>query len=276
MLHRSDPEEVTAWALAERAAGARIGFVPTMGFLHEGHRSLMRLLRPQVDRLVVSIYVNPLQFAPHEDFAAYPRDMEGDLAACAEEVCDLVFLPETLYPEGFETRISVPALDRSLCSLSRPHFFTGVATVVHRLFRVVRPHVAAFGEKDYQQLAVIRRMVRDLDMGIEIVGGPIVRETDGLAMSSRNAYLSLEQRERATSLHAALRDVLRGVAAGTTDVPALLERARSVLDVDGIDYLEIVDADTLQPVARVDRPCRVAVAARVGATRLIDNMAVIP
>lgn len=276
MQQLSDPSRVTAWAQAVRADGARIGFVPTMGYLHEGHRSLMRLLRPRVDRLVVSVYVNPLQFAPHEDFDAYPRDLDGDLAACRDEGCDLVFTPTELYPSGFETRISVPALDGMLCGRSRPHFFTGVATVVYRLFRVVRPHVAAFGEKDWQQLAIIRQMVADLDLGIEIVGGPIIREPDGLAMSSRNAYLSGPDRERAASLSAALREIQRLAAGGLVQVGDLIAAAHDRLQVDALDYLEIVDARTLAPLQVVDRPARAAIAAVIGRTRLIDNIAVLP
>lgn len=272
MIELSSAPEVTEWAEAERAAGRRIGFVPTMGFLHEGHRSLMRLLRPQVDRLVVSIYVNPLQFAPGEDFDAYPRDPQGDAEICRSEGVDLLFLPTELYPAGFETRISVPALDRSLCSESRPHFFTGVATVVHRLFRVVRPHLAAFGEKDYQQLAILRRMVHDLDMSVQIVGGPVVREEGGLAMSSRNAYLSPEQRGRALSLSRALRAVREAARAGQTDTGELLRIGRAEIDVDRLEYLTIVDCDSLQPLERLQGRGRVAIAAVVGRTRLIDNM----
>ncbi|TVQ90142.1 MAG: pantoate--beta-alanine ligase [Deltaproteobacteria bacterium] len=272
MLPIVQPAEVTEWVEAERAAGRRIGFVPTMGYLHEGHRSLMRLLRPKVDRLVVSIYVNPLQFGANEDFTSYPRDPEGDAQACRAEGVDVLFSPTELYPPGFATRISVPALDQTLCSVRRPHFFTGVATAVHRLFRIVRPHFAAFGEKDFQQLAVIRRMVSDLAMSVEIVGGPVVREADGLAMSSRNAYLSSAQRVRAVSLSRALVAMQGAALKGEAQGVALRALGRSILDVDELDYLSIIDPSTLQPVERLTARARVVVAAYVGKTRLIDNM----
>jgi pantoate--beta-alanine ligase len=271
MQTAADPGVVNASSERVRARGGVIGFVPTMGFLHEGHRSLMRMLRPRVDHLVVSVYVNPLQFAPNEDFAAYPRDPDGDAAACAAEGVDLVFAPTELYPPGFVTRVSVPALDRGLCSVARPTHFTGVATVVHRLFRVVRPHVAAFGQKDYQQLAVIRAMVRDLDLGIEVLGGPIVREPDGLAMSSRNAYLSPSDRARAASLSRALSAIQAAHRAGQVEVAALVAIGRAALDVDAVDYLEIVDPVTLEPLTDARGPARAAIAAVVGRTRLLDN-----
>jgi pantoate--beta-alanine ligase len=274
MRHLADPAVVTAASERVRLAGGRVGFVPTMGYLHEGHASLMRLLRPQVDHLVVSIYVNPLQFGPNEDFDAYPRDPEGDAARCAAEGVDLVFSPTELYPPGFVTRISVPALDIGLCSVSRPHHFTGVATVVHRLLKVVRPDVAAFGEKDYQQLAVIRAMVRDLELGVRIVGGPIVREPDGLAMSSRNAYLRPDERARAASLSQALAAADAAFHAGERDAAALVGAATARLDVDRVDYVALVDADTLAPLAVVDRPARMAIAGYIGRTRLIDNAAI--
>ena len=272
----TDPAAMTAWGDAARAEGLTIGFVPTMGFLHAGHQSLMRALRGRVDQLVVSIYVNPLQFAPHEDFDTYPRDAEGDTAACAAEGVDVVFMPPELYPPGFATRVSLPGLDEQLCSVSRPHFFTGVATVVARLLMVTRCHLAAFGEKDFQQITIIRRMVADLAMPCEIVGVPIMREPDGLAMSSRNVYLSEVDRQRATSLSRALRAMQASVAAGETDVVPLLAAGRASLDVDDIDYLEIVDKDTLQPLTRIEGEARVAVAAVLGKTRLIDNMALVP
>lgn len=274
ILESSDA--MVAWADRARAEGLTIGFVPTMGYLHEGHRTLMRHVRPQVDRLVVSIYVNPLQFAPHEDFDVYPRDPEGDTAACLSEGVDVVFMPPELYPPGFETRISVPALDQRLCSVSRPHFFTGVATVVHRLLGLTRCHVAAFGEKDFQQLTILKRMVADLGMDVQIQGVPIVRESDGLAMSSRNAYLKGDNRQRAASLSRALRAMATSVAAGQSDPAVLTADAMALLDVDELDYLEIVDVETLVPVDRITRESRVAIAAVVGKTRLIDNMALLP
>lgn len=272
----TDATALSAWAAEARAEGLTLGFVPTMGYLHEGHRSLMRLLRPRVDRLIVSVYVNELQFAPHEDFDVYPRDPEGDAAACEAEGTDLLFMPDALYPPGFATRVSLPALDGVLCSESRPHFFTGVATVVCRLLHLTRCNVAAFGEKDFQQLTIIRRMVEDLAMDVEIVGGPIVREPDGLAMSSRNAYLKGIDRERAVTLSQALFDMQARVATGERDVPALVERARELLRVDEVDYLQVVDSRTLEPLTWLDGPARVALAAVVGRTRLIDNVALEP
>lgn len=274
--------QMQAWSRQARADGHTIGLVPTMGYLHPGHASLMARLRPQVDRLVVSIYVNPLQFAPHEDFDTYPRDEQRDLAICREQGVDAVFFPPPagdpagLYPPGFETRIQVPALDRGLCATSRPHFFTGVATVVYRLLRVVGCDRAVFGEKDYQQLAIIRRMVRDLDLGVEIDGAPLVREPDGLAMSSRNVYLSPADRERAVSLSRALGLMQAAVASGSLEVQPLLELGRGALDVDEIDYLEVVDKDSLEPLERIRGEARVAVAAVLGKTRLIDNRALVP
>lgn len=271
MQHLAEPSQVAAWSAAAREQGLRIGFVPTMGALHEGHRSLVRRLRPQVDRLVLSIYVNPLQFAPHEDFGAYPRDPTGDAAICEAEGCDLLFQPPELYPPDFRTRIQVPTLDQTLCSVSRPHFFTGVATAVFRLLQIVQPHIACFGEKDYQQLAIIRRMVADLGLPVHIDGGPIIREPDGLALSSRNAYLSPAQRARATSLSRALRAMQAAAHTGERQVAALREIGLHALDVDAVDYLEVVNPHTLQPVQAVHGECRVAVAARIGTTRLIDN-----
>jgi pantoate--beta-alanine ligase len=273
----SDPGALDHLVREARAEGRRIGFVPTMGYLHAGHRSLMALLRPRCDLLVASIYVNELQFAPGEDFDVYPRDPEGDAAACRAEGVDLLFMPERLYPPGFATRVHLPALDDDkLCSRSRPHFFTGVATVVCRLLHQTRCHVAAFGEKDFQQLTIVRRMVRDLAMDVEIVGGPIVREPDGLAMSSRNAYLRGPERARAASLSRALFAVRDAVADGETDAASLVALGRAELDVDEVDYFDIVDIDTLEPVTVVDRERRAAAAARVGRSRLIDNVALRP
>lgn len=265
--------EMVAWSGAVRRQGLTIGFVPTMGFLHQGHRSLMALLRPRVDRLVVSIYVNPLQFGPEEDLDHYPRDTEGDLAKCRAEGVDAVFLPETLYAEGFQTTVSVAGITTGLCGDSRPGHFDGVTTVVARLFGLTRCDVAAFGEKDYQQLQVISRMVEDLALAVEVVAGPIVRDSDGLALSSRNAYLSADQRRRGLSLSAALRAISEAVDAGQRDVSKLLTLGRQVLDVDVEDYLELVDARTLAPLTTIDRPARGLVAAFMGNTRLIDNLA---
>ena len=223
---------------------------------------------------MLSIFVNPTQFGPNEDLARYPRDLPGDLAKAASAGTDVAFVPEAArrYPAGFQTTVEVRELARGLCGPFRPGHFAGVATVVCKLFNVVRPDVAVFGEKDYQQLAIMRRMVTDLDLGIEIVGIPTVREADGLAMSSRNAYLSPAERARALSLSRALFAARDAAAGGVRDGERLVAQARAALDVDRIDYVELVDADTLQPVTDIDRPAVLAVAAFVGRTRLIDNV----
>ena len=268
------PAEMTAWALAARARGERVAFVPTMGALHEGHVSLLREARKLGQRLALSIFVNPTQFGPGEDLARYPRNLAGDLAKAAGAGTDVAFVPDAreVYPAGYQTIVEVPELARGLCGPFRPGHFAGVATVVCKLFNVVRPDVAVFGEKDYQQLAIVRRMVIDLDMGIEIVGVPTVREPDGLAMSSRNAYLSPPERARALSLSRALFAARAAAAAGIREADQIVAPARALLDVDRLDYLELVDADTLQPLPRVDRPAVLAVAGFIGRTRLIDNV----
>lgn len=275
MRVQTDPTAMQDEARARRAAGERIGFVPTMGFLHAGHTSLMRQARPRCDWLVASIYVNPLQFAPHEDLDRYPRDPEGDLAKCEEAGVDLVFMPSQLYLPEHSTRVRVSGVSEGLCGGSRPVFFEGVATVVARLFGLVKPTVAIFGEKDYQQLKVIQRMVADLAMDIEVLGGPLVRDADGLALSSRNAYLSPAERARALSLHRALQAMRGAAREGEREVGALLALGRAQLDVDRLDYLEIVDDTLLRPLARLPEQgeARALVAAFVGRTRLIDNVA---
>ncbi len=268
------PAEMTAWSRAAHASGERIAFVPTMGALHAGHVVLLGEGRRRAERLVLSIFVNPTQFGPNEDLARYPRDLPGDLAKAAGAGTDVAFVPDAgdIYPAGFQTTVAVGELSRGLDGPLRPGHFAGVATVVAKLFNIVRPDLAIFGEKDFQQLAIVRRMVADLAMGIEIVGVPTVREPDGLAMSSRNAYLSPAERARATSLCRALFAARDRVAAGEGDARALLETARAALDVDRLDYLELCDAETLAPVTRVDRPAVLAVAAFIGRTRLIDNV----
>jgi pantoate--beta-alanine ligase len=270
------PGEMTAWSLAARARGERIAFVPTMGALHEGHVKLLREARRLGQKLALSIFVNPTQFGPNEDLARYPRDLPGDLAKAAGAGTDVAFVPDArdVYPAGFQTTVEVRELARGLCGPFRPGHFAGVATVVCKLFNVVRPDVAVFGEKDYQQLAIVRRMVTDLDMGIEIVGIPTVREPDGLAMSSRNAYLSPQERGRALSLSRALFAARDAAAGGARDGARLVAQARAALDVDRVDYVELVDADTLQQVTDLQRPAVLAVAAFVGRTRLIDNVRV--
>jgi pantoate--beta-alanine ligase len=266
--------EMTAWSRAARARGQRIAFVPTMGALHAGHVALLEEGRRRGDKLALSIFVNPTQFGPNEDLARYPRDLPGDLAKAASAGTDVAFVPESvdIYPPGFQTTIEVRELARGLDGVFRPGHFAGVATVVAKLFNIVQPDVAIFGQKDFQQLAIVRRLVVDLAMGLEIVGLPTVREPDGLAMSSRNAYLSQSERTRALSLSRALFDTRARAAAGERDARALVADARAALDVDGVDYLELCDAATLTPLAVIDRPAVLLVAAFVGRTRLIDNL----
>jgi pantoate--beta-alanine ligase len=283
-------QELRAWSDARRAAGRRVALVPTMGALHAGHLSLVAEARRRADAVVVSIFVNPTQFAPHEDLASYPRDLAGDLAACRSAGVDAVFAPEAgeLYPPGAQTWIEVTELSQPLCGGSRPHFFRGVATVVTKLLVAARPHVAVFGEKDFQQLQVVRRLARDLLLDVEIVGAPIVREPDGLAMSSRNAYLDGAARAEARVLSRALGAAEAAVAAGERDGEALLETVRKEIGRAPraeIDYAELRDPDTLAPCARVDGPTLLALAVRVpvpgrngrtASVRLIDNRVLRP
>jgi pantoate--beta-alanine ligase len=269
-------EALQAQCLAWRAEGLRVGLVPTMGFLHAGHLSLMTLARAQCDKLVVSIYVNPLQFDPNEDLDQYPRDQAGDAAKCRAEGVDLLFLPDALYPPGHSTRVIVSGLTERLCGVSRPGHLEGVTTVVSRLFGLVFPHFAVFGEKDYQQLAVLRRMTRDLGLPIEVLGGPLVRDHDGIALSSRNALLNPEQRSRALSLNQALSAMVDLAAAGETDVATILAVGQEILTVDEVHYLEILDAEHFEPLRVLDRPARAFVAGKLGNTRLIDNKALSP
>jgi len=268
-------------AVEWRAAGQRIGLVPTMGYLHEGHLALVRGAREACDRLVVSIFVNPTQFSPTEDLSSYPRDLERDLDLCASEGVDVVYSPsaDEMYPEGAQTFVTVTEVSGPLCGVSRPTHFRGVATVCAKLFHAVMPHVAVFGEKDFQQLQVIRTMVRDLDFDLEIVGRPTVREPDGLAMSSRNVYLDEEQREQALCLSRALDAAERIAAAGERDVGAIVAGARAEIeaaDLARIDYVELRDAETLQDIAALERPGVLALAVFFGKTRLIDNRVLLP
>jgi pantoate--beta-alanine ligase len=270
--------QIGAW----RREGLSVGLVPTMGALHEGHLALVRHALARCDRAVVSIFVNPTQFAPTEDLARYPRDEASDLAKLAAIGAHLAWVPDvaTMYPEGDQTRVTVEGLARGLESGTRPHFFQGVATVVAKLLNQVQADLAVFGEKDYQQLLVVRRLARDLAIPTEIEGRPTVRESDGLAMSSRNLYLSPEQRRVATALHRVLRDAATHVADGGTAEPRLVA-ARERLAAEGftrVDYLELRDADTLAPLERVagDRPARLLAAVFLGQVRLIDNLAVPP
>lgn len=259
---------------------SRVAFVPTMGALHEGHLSLLRLARERVGSgglVVASVFVNPTQFAPHEDFTAYPRPLEADLAACRSASADLVFVPEAsvMYAPDASVTVQENSLSRGLCGASRPHFFGGVCTVVAKLFLIVQPDLAVFGEKDFQQLAVIRRMVRDLHFPIEIVPAPIVREPDGLAMSSRNAYLTPAERAQAPVLHAALQEARQAIQQGEREVEplrALLQRRLSTVEPLRVDYAAIVDPDTLEPLPRIADQVLLALAVFLGRTRLIDNV----
>ncbi len=267
-----------------RRDGRRIAVVPTMGALHEGHLALIRAARARADVVLLTIFVNPTQFGPNEDLARYPRDEAGDLAKARGAIAgpgpgqgiDLAFCPDVsaMYPPGSQTFIEVRALQQPLCGASRPGHFAGVATIVAKLFHITQPHVAVFGEKDYQQLAILRRMTRDLDFDIEIASVPIVREADGVALSSRNAYLSPTQRSAARSLSAGLAAAERAYAAGERRSDALVAAARAPIEAEAetrIDYVELRDAVELAPVSQVERPAVLAMAVFVGTTRLIDN-----
>ena len=267
-----------------RDAGTRLALVPTMGYLHDGHLSLMRQARVRADERgrpglsLATIFVNPTQFGPTEDLARYPRDLEGDLAKCGAAGVDLVLAPDdpgAVYPRDFQTWVDVAEVSKGLCGERRPGHFRGVATVVAKLFGLSRPHVALFGEKDWQQLQVLRRMAIDLDMGVEVVGMPIIREADGLAMSSRNAYLTADERGRAVAISRALGEAGRRAAAGERDPAALSAGIRSAVEAAGmrVDYVELAHPETLRPVAHAAPGTRVLVAAFLGKTRLIDNVA---
>ena len=258
-----------------------LGLVPTMGALHTGHLSLVRAAKARCGVVVASIFVNPTQFGPSEDFAKYPRSFESDCAGLANEGVDVVFAPtvEEMYLKGETTWVTMEGVSERLDGASRPGHFRGVATVVAKLFHVIEPDVAFFGQKDAAQLAVIRRMVRDLNFPVEVVGCPIVREVDGLAMSSRNVYLSPEERRRALVLQRSLQSVENEFRGGETDAARLRENGRAVIAGEPgvrLDYFEIVDPETLEPVDRIARPALVAVAAYVGSTRLIDNVVLTP
>lgn len=270
----------TRQAVAQaRAAGGRIGLVPTMGALHRGHRALLDAARRGCDFLVISIFVNPKQFAPGEDLQSYPRPLEQDVQTCREAGVDLVFAPSPaeMYPPGFNTMVRVAGLTEGLCGATRPGHFDGVTTVVARLFSIIEPEVAWFGEKDYQQLMVVRRMVSDLDMPIDIVGHPTVRDADGLATSSRNTYLDAESRVQACSIYQALCSAVEHARAGETKAAVLIAMTRTHIEQAGpctIDYVCLVDARTLASLESLDRPARLCAAVRIGSCRLIDNVAV--
>jgi pantoate--beta-alanine ligase len=269
-------EEMQQAACLLKREGRHIAFVPTMGFLHEGHASLLREGRKRGDVLVLSIFVNPIQFGPNEDLERYPRNLDGDCTIARECGVDIVFTPTAfeMYPTGFQTSIRVRELALPLCGASRPGHFDGVATVVAKLFNIVQPDVALFGMKDFQQLAIIRRMTQDLSLPVNVVGMPIIREADGLAMSSRNAYLSPDERRSALCLSRAIRLVRDRYAGGENVAESLLIAARELILVEPsavIDYLEFRDSATLEPVTTVSDTTLMALAVKIGTTRMIDN-----
>ena len=267
--------QVKAW----RKEGLTVGFVPTMGYLHEGHQSLIKRAVEENDRVVVSIFVNPMQFGPTEDLDSYPRDLEKDSALCEATGANLIFHPEPeeMYTDGFCSYVDMSVLTEELCGLSRPVHFRGVCTVVSKLFHIVTPDRAYFGQKDAQQLAIIKRMVLDLNMDVEVIGCPIVREDDGLAKSSRNTYLSLEERQAALILSKTIALGEKMVKQGETDCKVILDAMKKNIETEPlakIDYVKIVDALTMQQIPTIDRPILCAMAVYIGKTRLIDNFMV--
>jgi len=277
MIRTSTPHELRHAVERWRACGERIGFVPTMGALHTGHLSLLELARARAGRVVASVFVNPTQFGPGEDFARYPRDADRDAALLADAGCDLLFLPgvDAIYPPGATTRVRVGGPAEGLEGAARPGHFEGVATVVTALLSLVRPDVAVFGEKDAQQLAVVRALTRDLHLGVEIVAGPTLREQDGLAMSSRNAYLSPSERQAAPVLFRALEAARQAIEAGERDSARVLARVREVVAGEPsvrLEYAALVAADSFVPLDRIAGEVVLPVAARLGTTRLIDTL----
>lgn len=272
-------EEVRTLVKTWKEEGATVGFVPTMGYLHEGHGSLISRAREDNDKVVVSIFVNPMQFGPGEDLESYPRDLEKDSAYCESLGADLIFHPEPpeMYTEGFCSYVDMSVLTEELCGLSRPVHFRGVCTVVNKLFNIVQPDRAYFGQKDAQQLAVIKRMVEDLNMDLQIIGCPIVREADGLAKSSRNTYLSAEERQAALVLSRAVKCGQELVASGETDATVIVAQMKALIEQEPmarIDYVKAVDGMTMQQIDTVKKPMLVALAVYIGKTRLIDNFIV--
>jgi len=281
MTTLSEPRAMQAWADAERAAGRRIALVPTMGALHDGHLALVAEARRRAERVVVSVFVNPIQFDRRDDFEQYPRPLEGDLRICAGAGVDAVYAPSAaaMYPEGFQSAVEVARLTEPLCGAARPGHFRGVTTVVTKLFHAVRPDVAVFGEKDYQQLAVIRRMTADLDFGIEIVGVATVREPDGLALSSRNRRLGADDRAAARCVPRTLDAAAAIVRAGERRAAAVVARATAVIGAEGrarLEYAELRDPEMLAEVTEVAGPALLALAVWVGGVRLIDNRMLVP
>ncbi|MCG8553330.1 MAG: pantoate--beta-alanine ligase [Desulfobacterales bacterium] len=268
--------DMQAWSARKKKQGKTISFVPTMGYLHKGHVSLLDIGKPLGDELVLSIFVNPTQFGPNEDLDAYPSNIQNDLNLAQQAGVTAVFLPDKteMYGPGYQTHVSLDLLPQYLCGRSRPVHFGGVATVVTKLFNIVMPDVAVFGKKDFQQLAIIRQMVKDLDFNIKIIGGEIIREKDGLAMSSRNAYLTPAQRASAVCLSQAIQLLKQKVAQGVRSVPDLAREAKALIlsfDQTRVDYIELCDPKTLEPVETVQAETLVAMAVQVGKSRLIDN-----
>lgn len=271
------PADLRAWVAGQRRSGRRVALVPTMGALHAGHLSLVDVARQHAEAVVVTIFVNPLQFGPSEDFDRYPRQLLADAELCHRAGVGLVFAPErsAMYPAGFQTHVEVEQLTRGLCGASRPGHFRGVTTVVLKLLNLAMADAAVFGEKDWQQLQAIARMALDLDHPTAIVGAPIVREPDGLAMSSRNVYLSPDERQRAATIHRALQAAREQVLAGQRDAGMVRGQIAETIAASGgrVDYVEVADPHSLQPLDRIDRPARALVAAFYGRTRLLDNLA---
>jgi len=281
MTTLTEPRPMQAWADAERVAGRRIALVPTMGALHDGHLALVAEARRRAERVVVSVFVNPIQFDRRDDFEQYPRPLDDDLLVCAGAGVDAVYAPSAaaMYPEGFQSAVEVARLTEPLCGAARPGHFRGVTTVVTKLFHAVRPDVAVFGEKDYQQLAVIRRMTADLDFGIEIVGVATVREPDGLALSSRNRRLGADDRAAARCVPRALDAAADVVRVGECRAAAVVARATAVIGAEGrarLEYAELRDPETLAEVTEVAGPALLALAVWVGGVRLIDNRMLVP
>lgn len=274
-------EEMFQWREERYRKGQTVGFVPSMGYLHQGHLALVKEALRRADEVVVSIFVNPTQFSPGEDLDQYPRDFERDLKLCSELGVQAIFAPEVeeMYPPGFQTRVQVENLSQNLCGQYRPGHFSGVTLVVAKLFCAVRPHLAVFGEKDFQQLVVIKRLSKDLNLGVEIVAHPTVREPDGLAMSSRNKYLSEEERNSALSLSRALLAARDMVAKGERRVDNLVAKAKEIIEAEPhtrIQYVQVVDEETMTDIDEVSPKAVMAMAVFVGQARLIDNMRLLP
>jgi len=278
MIILNTAKEMRQWSRDQRRDGRSIGLVPTMGALHEGHASLIRESVANNDVTVVSIFVNPAQFAPHEDFDTYPRTFETDRAMAESLGAVAIYAPrsDSVYPEGYATYVNVERLSEGLCGGSRPVFFQGISTVVTKLFNAVEPDCAYFGQKDAQQCAIIKRMVRDLEFDIDIVEMPIIREVDGLAMSSRNRYLSDGDRKRALNLSRALEQARTLLDAGERNAKTVIKAVREAMQDVPIDYIALVDADDITPLESIDRPILIAVAANIGLARLIDNIKFTP